>query len=360
MKRYVLFTLLLGSISSAEIIKPSLFIAPENRDFLSPAKIMNQKFFDSNGKSVNLPSKNRYLVWLADALFALDDSKEIKQPNKSGENTYYNIKNYVNVFDNKQSYVIFYNNIGQMPELKDLDRVQKKLDGIKVLFDQDDNLTESVSFSGFSYKPNIAGLYFMEGQTIMYRFLTNNSVSWNYQEVTPVIQKAAKTFLNGGSPKDFTPTLMKPGAVLPKTLWNAGKPTLFFRISGNELDVPEAPLMYNVTRRSDGSETSEEVGNPPSYVQQRFVLDNLPALTRSSGVQLVALTMNNKRLADLKKAFPAWTFLPLDTPEKRLGWYDVSALLVDAQGKVRLPFYIFPSTSKSTAILENALDAVKP
>ena len=200
----------------------------------------------------------------------------------------------------------------------------------------------------------------MDGQKIMYRFLTNNNKAWNVQGFTSLIVDASEEFLSGGSPKNYSPSVTQPGAILPKNLWNTGRPALFFRISGNELDVPKEPLLYNVTRRSDGSESGKEVGNPPPQVSWRFVLDNLPALTRPAGVQLVALTINTKRLDELRKAFPAWTFLPLDTPEKRLSWYNVGTLLVDAQGKVRLPFYIFPSTSKSTAILENALDAVKP
>ena len=336
--RFCMIFLLAGAASAQE-----LFVAPDGfQSALAPGTFIAGSFVNAGGERAALPAEGRYLLLVAESALALETRERVPlaeyDPSASADAVLANTT--VTLLPELEQlgdgYVVFYNP-DYLPPAADYGEVQTRLAPWQVLFDGDEALPLEINAGGFMSDTNLTGLYFMEGQTIRYRYLG----AWTGPSVTrQAILEGARTFLAGGEPERIVfPAVV--GAKVPKGSLPADGPALVLMVADSVLlDTPEddAPV-------------------------QPFLLRALPPVLEEYGVPGVALTLTtSERLPEIERRFPGWTFVLLGTEEKTLPWLEFggSVGVINGANELEAVLWIVSSERGDDGPLRQALRAVSP
>lgn len=289
-------------------------------------KQLSGEFSDAMGQVVNLPTEGRYLLWIVDAAFALEEREEVSEAEFDptyADNLLYNPTVLtIPQFDQfKDTKIIFTGYYTDLPLRDERLQVVERFPDIQVLFNDQLAFSHDVKGDGFVGKMGIQGLLFMEGQRIKYVYpLVSDKI----------IQEAAKAFLNGEEPSVFP---LNTGDTLPD-FPSFNKPSLIVSIYPYVLEVTPDSAYIQVTNTPDGGSITETKWDHVGAIS-RFILETLPAALAEYEVQLVAMsrvTLDPEEVEALKETFPEWEFIFLATPEENLAWGNIYTRVVDKNG----------------------------
>ena len=355
LKFYLFLLLPLQSFGGAQSI--GVFAMPTEATYsvLKPGDVVTGDFYTPAGEAEVLPAAGRYLLWVLDAAFALEDRATIPaaeyNPAADEDATLYNTATeLLPLFADLGGYLVFIEQAGLFPAPGATETLGERYPAYQVRLDYNANIPPEATASATTLSTYVAGLYLIEDGTVRYRFIGPGL--WERWGVTDLVKEAAAAFLAGEEPA-LVPVTASPGATLPKDLSLEG-PALIFRGGVEAADAPENGLSVQETETSGGTLTELTEARPGSG--DRFLLEKLQPTLDLYGVRGVALVQEETPDLDkLSASFPGWTFVGVTTPEDRLRWLEVRSLVTSASGKVVAPFLITPSMDKLTEALSEAL-----
>lgn len=338
-----LLSLLLWSSASSSL---NLLAIPVDNDILLPGSMLASPFGDAVDEDVTLPKEGRYLLWIADAAFALENREGVPQaefiPQARASQVLFNptaalIPRFQEL---GRGHIVFYEGYGLLPDRSERDEIRERFRGFDVVYDSKRGLTREYSAGRLSLTAAIDGLYLMEGQQLRYRYFFPSV--WENHGIAELIFEGARAFLAGEEP-EVVPVVPHSGNAVPRALLPLETPMLVLRIGGNEA---EAPRLSGFQFEHPGA-------------ANRFLLEELPPLLRRYGVGGVALVFEGSGpIPELERTFPDWVFVPMESPRERLAWLEVRAAVVDSEGRIHLPLLLLPDEQEDVRVLENALRVV--
>jgi hypothetical protein len=299
---------------------------------LAPGSVLETTFTNAQGIEETLPTTGRYLLWVEDAVFALDtrDALPLAELNPQADAAATLTNPVVTLWPQieGESVALFYGRLGALPGETERTEVAARLPVGRPLFDHAQALPLQVSAGGFARDTNLSGLYLMEGQRVAHRFLLPGI--WEAQGLVPLVEEAARAFLDGDEPA-LTPVPAVRGARVPGEALPVSGPALLMRVSALAVDAPAGA--------TEGMDNDRAIA-----AEQRAVLGALPGLLERYGVAGVGLVTGEETvLPAFEAAFPEWQFVAIGAPEPFLRFLEAQALVVDGAGEVGAAFLLSPA-----------------
>ena len=356
--RFVVLMALAATVALAQIggslKKAQLLTVPLSSQILAPGTNISEGFQNATNETIKLPNKGRYLLWIADAIFALEDRIEIDDPSGvQGSRLFNFIAAYIKDTPGQNVVLFVPSEYAELPRLPQRREVQARFAKQNVLFDGREAISGEVSVAGFGSRPNLNGLYLMDGQTVRHRFLS--SIAWQAQKLKPVILENSLRFLQGKEPSVTPYQLGFPGGRVPENV-SSGRPSLIVRVTGLEADAPKGGFQIQTIETANGTKTEKFVPDTAT-AQLRFGIESLTPYLKRLGLRGLGMITNDSKIGSLQKTFPEWDFAVIKTPEDWVRWSELSAAsLITKDGRVLLHFLASGSGSQNSSLLDNALE----
>lgn len=313
----------------------SLLVLPYTTFSLAPRESFPKTLANASGKSTDLPTAGRSLIWVESA----DDQTSptgaapgLAQGNLNTTLAY-----------GRNTVVYVPRDRTPLPARARRPELEKRFKGAQVLYDERD----VIRAPGDGLSTRLDGLYLTDGTNIVCRFLGTNTAAWETQGVRAQILAEAAAFLKSGTVNRCPEPVRVPGLKVKTTgLPGNGKARLLLRITGDEADAPPNSVTFKTEQTQDsGTQERQQLAHPAG--ERRYRLDALTPVVKQAGAVPIALVMNTKAdFARLKKTFPDWTFMPA-TPENALRWLELDGAVLASNGTVRLSFLAFGGSAES-------------
>ncbi|ADI14200.1 hypothetical protein Trad_1073 [Truepera radiovictrix DSM 17093] len=307
----------------------NVIAVPFENAALTPGSFLEISFTNAQDTEETLPTTGRYLLWVEDAVFALDtrDALPLADLNPQADPAATLVNPVTTLWPQLEgeSVALLYGRLGALPGDAERAEVAARLPVAQVLFDDAQALPLQVSSGGFARDTNLSGLYLMEGQRVAYRFLLPGI--WEAQGLVPLVTEAARTFLAGDEPP-LTPIPAARGTQVPEEALPVSAPALLMRVSALAVDAS-----------GEGTDNDRAIA-----AEQRAVLEALPELLERYGVPGVGLVTGDEAvLPTFEAAFPDWQFVAIGAPEPFLRFLETQALVVNGSGEVEAAFLLSPA-----------------